>query len=766
MSNVTTSGKSKAPLINNGKLLDLSQYEIKTNADNPEFWARLIYSKVTGLNDHGDRRFGLYSFLAETTRHIICYNHPALKSICQTAFTDGEYIYFDADFLMALARDHVENNTEDMYFVILHELSHMLSDHVPNYKSFLEEFPETTNIALDMRINIDLYQDFIATGIIKGPGSFLSKFIGMDDVEASIKKYGDKAEILILEDMLKNTKEQPRSELNQKPFSMDDIENACKRAGLDKTWDKIKKDLEEVSEPPKSSPSSSQDSSNDQQDPNSQSGQGEQQDPNSESGQGGQQDPNSLSGQGEQQDPNSLSGQGEQQDPNSESGQGGQQDPNSQSGRSGQQDQSNSDGQPSHGGYGSHRVSMNDLIDSLNNNGQSKSTQKLLEELGVNFQKGDPSRGGQSGPGTPGAGDGDSNHMITQEELSKIFEESGLESVKKVLDIPDSDDVKAHNKKKEARKNINEGVIKSAMDESAKAEQAGRKAAGSQSMLTARKRLEIEKESKLTWRIMAEEVISGENGNEMDKSDRALHSMYYFEPSSLGLNTGSRLVEQGNVMVKREGVVIVLIDTSASVSKGELRQFLSEIKNIIKDQDEESCNTVVLMDIDTQIADDYLILNDEDIDDWLENASAHDGGGTNLQNGIIESLNNYYDNENLRYHPKIMNRELAGLIMMTDLGDSTPNIDVIREEVLFGREEDPKAKIPPTIFITTKENYISYGKNFSQGLETWAGLFPITDKVTIDLEEIKEIQRENRVNEVSRGQKDHGLKPKSGPSVF
>ena len=115
-------------------------------------------------------RFGLISLILQQTP-IFVYDHPALKEISQTAFTDGMHIFMSAN-LFDLLNDNVDLNpsTFGVEWVILHEVMHKLFNHVRRLNRFP---PDIANEATDLSINTKLdegYPDLPACPKLKETG--------------------------------------------------------------------------------------------------------------------------------------------------------------------------------------------------------------------------------------------------------------------------------------------------------------------------------------------------------------------------------------------------------------------------------------------------------------------------------------------------------------------------------------------------------------------------------------------------------------------
>lgn len=103
-------------------------------------------------------RFGLLSLKAQNTPMYV-YDHPSLKKITNTAFTDGVHVFVDADFLRTLVQEE-EASKGTSYGVeplVLHELMHMLLGHTTRLRHF---DPIIANKAEDYVINAKLQLSF------------------------------------------------------------------------------------------------------------------------------------------------------------------------------------------------------------------------------------------------------------------------------------------------------------------------------------------------------------------------------------------------------------------------------------------------------------------------------------------------------------------------------------------------------------------------------------------------------------------------------
>lgn len=143
-----------------------------------------FYRFVDWYNSYDENsapRHGIFSILSRRTNCYI-YDHPALKGLCQTAFTTGDAIFFDKDFFQTLLDHRTIPNTENkpyntLEFVYSHELNHIMKMHFSRLKYYSGE---ESNIIGDMNINLELLRTFPNWHYPSGWGD---KFIGFREVD-------------------------------------------------------------------------------------------------------------------------------------------------------------------------------------------------------------------------------------------------------------------------------------------------------------------------------------------------------------------------------------------------------------------------------------------------------------------------------------------------------------------------------------------------------------------------------------------------------
>lgn len=171
------------------------------------FMCQSVYKNIKDSNGNTKStlvpRFGILTMLAENTP-IIVYDHPAFKEIANTAFTDGNHIFVDADFMRKLMNQEIDSNQTEsgVVFLLLHELMHKLYLHVDRLKGF---DPRMANIAEDYVINGKLVTNF---GLLPVP---LLRETGVGMTPEDANKYSSLSEETVAEMLLQKERQRNKN---------------------------------------------------------------------------------------------------------------------------------------------------------------------------------------------------------------------------------------------------------------------------------------------------------------------------------------------------------------------------------------------------------------------------------------------------------------------------------------------------------------------------------------------------------------------------
>lgn len=164
-------------------------------------------------------RYGLLSLLSRDTPGYV-YTHPALATVCATAFTEGTHVFFYGPFLEALVESERQNvGRLERVPLWLHEISHKLYAHHER----LHNFPhEIANRAKDTSINPRIVQMLHEQH--QTPGPIFGQGCGLDDAQA-MERYSRLSEEQIARELMQAAaatpapaKERPAGRAPQTPY--------------------------------------------------------------------------------------------------------------------------------------------------------------------------------------------------------------------------------------------------------------------------------------------------------------------------------------------------------------------------------------------------------------------------------------------------------------------------------------------------------------------------------------------------------------------
>lgn len=141
-------------------------------------------------------RYGLLSLLSRDTPGYV-YTHPALATVCATAFTEGTHVFFYAPFLEALVESERKHLGKlERVPLWLHEVSHKLYAHHER----LHNFPHAiANQAKDTSINPRIVRMLAEQH--QAPGPIFGQGCGLQDAQA-IERYSRLSEEQIARELM------------------------------------------------------------------------------------------------------------------------------------------------------------------------------------------------------------------------------------------------------------------------------------------------------------------------------------------------------------------------------------------------------------------------------------------------------------------------------------------------------------------------------------------------------------------------------------
>ncbi|GAA6168382.1 DUF2201 family putative metallopeptidase [Sessilibacter corallicola] len=299
------------------------------------------------------------------------------------------------------------------------------------------------------------------------------------------------------------------------------------------------------------------------------------------------------------------------------------------------------------------------------------------------------------------------NHMVTPEQLAKTLDENGLRHIRDTLQLPDPND-------KPAYQNLNALFELNLMNDLDKAKEMrelhpiGHAMAGDHLETSSSEWVDQKYRAQVEWKNLLRELVLGD-GIRYEHCDELPSDIYYVPPEHMQLEAPLFIGEQ--MPAANAGVMLVIIDTSKSVSVDLLATFMGELAGLIE-QENTNASQLYLTSADTTFRGDMLKFSQQDLTTLPEKLLLQGRGGTDITNVINEALH-WADNQH-EFNPE----ELKAVIYFSDLLDRPPK-----------REQLPE-HLPQLLFLTPPSLAI---KAFKKHIEDFATLAEIKEGTVVDL---------------------------------
>lgn len=339
-------------------------------------------------------------------------------------------------------------------------------------------------------------------------------------------------------------------------------------------------------------------------------------------------------------------------------------------------------------------------------------------------QKGQPQSGqnGQPDQGDGGdgqdqtqedfGGDGD-DHLVDLKTLIETLEEAGLEDVKELMNLPDSDAAEEIGRVQEDAEERQHEAIQQAI---AQAQQSNGKYPGQHIVDAAAEYMKGFGKGKLTWKLAMREMILGD-GMKFKGSFETPSDIAFVDEVTEDLGTPLYLpVELAH---KPEEAVMVLIDTSGSVSSEDIRAFLTEIFELKTASENmgDSASEVFVISADTVMRGEVVEINDDNIDELMSQGMKVFGrGGTDLGHSLKTAVQ----------LPLFKEKNIRSVVYFTDLYDTPPRFADL------GVADDVSI-----VYVAAPSTHSPHLEEFARAVESYARVVPIRDGVEVDLEDAK-----------------------------
>lgn len=256
---------------------------------------------------------------------------------------------------------------------------------------------------------------------------------------------------------------------------------------------------------------------------------------------------------------------------------------------------------------------------------------------------GKPQSGGsgkpQQGDGEGGEGgeqEWDNNHTVGLEDLIDTLNENGMGHILEKLELPeDSSDIE---KIGEIEESVRLKDIDAIQKAAAQKAQMGGKYPGAHIVDSCAELVKGFTEGKLQWRLGLKNFMFGD-GMRFRYTEAEPGDLYYIDPKEMGLNT--EIFIGADLPHKPEEIVLCLIDTSGSVSNEMLKSFLSEIFSLKMENAGigDTASEVIVISADTVVRGNAIEITEENAQELLEKGVGLSGrGGTDLGSDLRQTM--------------------------------------------------------------------------------------------------------------------------------
>jgi predicted metal-dependent peptidase len=291
---------------------------------------------------------------------------------------------------------------------------------------------------------------------------------------------------------------------------------------------------------------------------------------------------------------------------------------------------------------------------------------------------------------------------IDMKQMSSMVEDVGLDATQERLEIPHAWDYsKIDSIEKETRLNDIDDIAKSVKLAGQEGTMGGGHLEGA-----AHEEVIKETEGKLYWKMGLQEVL-GQSMN-YQYSEAEPGDLYFVDPKDMGLNV--EIYIGAELPHKTEGTILVLMDTSGSITEPLFKMFMAEIFGLIRNENSESskASEVVLLFCDDVIRGEPVIINEDNYEEISSKKMEVYGRGGNDIGGTIKAASQLEMFEE---------KKINGIIYFTDLGDAPPTKKDVPEGV-------------PLVFVCPPDYYQD---EFIKAVKDFASVYPIEDGMKVDL---------------------------------
>lgn len=323
-----------------------------------------------------------------------------------------------------------------------------------------------------------------------------------------------------------------------------------------------------------------------------------------------------------------------------------------------------------------------------------------------------------------------SNHVISAQEVAKILRENGLHESASKLGY---DDLKSIEKQEQAAKGNVVAAINKATEDSIAL--GSNMLPGGHLVDYANAKVNDFFKPVLTWKMAIKELSEG-TGRSVRYEDSEPWSPFYVDHADMGLASAGDIPYNGSFTSSsnKRPVLLILIDSSGSVSDGMLKRFATDAIHAAQDTGSEASPEVIVMFADTVCRGEPIKITAENMMEMLQSGITYGGrGGTSFQ----ASLENVFDLFSPQSDSEFAGRTLDGLAYFTDSFDYPPEQDRLEDKAF----DCGFNQLPTTVFLVPS---MCHNPGFAQATASWANTIffdahrELAEQNVVDFERIED----------------------------
>lgn len=289
---------------------------------------------------------------------------------------------------------------------------------------------------------------------------------------------------------------------------------------------------------------------------------------------------------------------------------------------------------------------------------------------------------------------GDHDHVMDTEELAELLHKAGLSGSS--LEKLGYDDLKKLDEEVSASKDNVVAAINKATEDMTSM---GPSYPGGHMVNYAKAQMKDFFKPVLSWEMAYKKILDGAGkGSRFDMAEPWM--IYHVDAADMGFSSQRDVPYMGSTMPGKEvrPLIFVPIDTSGSVTDGQLKRFISEAINMARKSSRSTSPEVVIVFADTVARGEPVYVDEKNYQKYLQTEVNYGGrGGTNLQAGI-ESI---FEMVKPGSKSGFAKRQIDAIVYFTDTYDINPS----GAKLLRKAQECGMKQLPTTLFLAPTTCY-------------------------------------------------------------